>query len=121
MESAIVRNAQSGEFLTPERCSIFELLNLQKDASASLARARVVPGVTTQLHRLNGVDERYVIVGGVGYIEIDGSRPERVEDGDVVLIPNGASQRITNPANVDLVFLCLCTPRFEPRYYEALE
>src|SRR5678816_2979358 len=52
------------EFATPERCHIVELINLPEDADCSIARARVQPGVVTQLHSLRGVTERYVIVQG---------------------------------------------------------
>ena len=40
--------------------------------------------------------------------------------GDVVLIPSGVRQRVTNIGDEDLVFLCVCTPRFFPECYEAL-
>ena len=33
----------------------------------------------------------------------------------------GAAQRITNTGTGDLVFLCICTPAFEPDCYEDLE
>ena len=41
--------------------------------------------------------------------------------GDVVLIPAGKTQRIRNVGPDDLVFLCICTPRFEPRHYHDRE
>ena len=34
--------------------------------------------------------------------------------GDVVVIPAGVSQSIRNPGPRDLVFHCVCTPRFTP-------
>jgi len=36
---------------------------------------------------------------------------------DVVLIPPGTRQRITNMGDGDLVFLALCTPRFRVEAY----
>jgi mannose-6-phosphate isomerase-like protein (cupin superfamily) len=96
------------------------LANDPADPDVSVAVARVPAGVTTALHALIGVTERYVIQSGVGRVEIDG-RAWDVAPGDRVLIPAGASQRITNLSGRDLVFLCLCTPRFRPDLYLDLE
>ncbi len=104
---------------TEERCFIVETWNHASDPDVSLARARVPPGVTTARHALT-VDERYVIEKGRGKVEIDGIESD-VSRGDVVLIPRGASQRIRNLGDEDLVFLCVCTPRFEPAHYEDRE
>jgi len=40
--------------------------------------------------------------------------------GDVVVIPAGVSQQIVNCGARDLVFYCICSPRFTPECYEAL-
>ena len=127
-----VRHARNfTEFDTPEGCWILEVGNDADDTSASIARARVPPGVTTEWHRLGGVVERYVIVSGTGRVELtaaeyteDAARPaimEDVEPGDVVRIPAGVGQRITNTGATDLVFYCVCTPRFLPASYEPIE
>jgi mannose-6-phosphate isomerase-like protein (cupin superfamily) len=121
MKPSVLRIDRLGEQLTDEGCYIFELLNIAEDESVSVARARVLPNATTQLHRLQGIDERYVITDGVGEVEIGGTIIQTVRAGDIVLIPNGTSQRITNTGNSDLSFLCICTPRFDPAAYEALE
>ena len=47
----------AGEFWTEERCFITELHNCDASPEASLAVARVEPGVTTQLHALDGVTD----------------------------------------------------------------
>lgn len=57
---------------------------------------------------------------GSGRAEIGDRAPEDVRAGDVVLIPPGCRQRITNIGLNDLVFLAVCTPRFEQKNYEAL-
>ena len=117
------RTSRSGaidEVLTEERCHILETWNDDSDPDVSLARARVAPGVVTARHRL-GVDERYVIVSGRGRVEVEGLEPTDVAPGDVVLIPRGRTQRIRNDGPEDLVFLCVCTPRFETRHYEDRE
>jgi len=77
--------------------------------------------VTTQLHRLQGVDERYLNVEGSGGVKSGSLETERVEPGDVVVIPAGTSQQVTNDGTSDLVFYCICSPRFTPDRYEALE
>lgn len=107
------------EFATSERCFITELLGHPSQPDVSLARARVLPGVTTQLHALD-VEEIYVIEAGSGLMEVNGDRFP-VVPGDSVLIPAGISQRITNDGTTDLVFLCLCRPRFQPEGYVNLE
>jgi mannose-6-phosphate isomerase-like protein (cupin superfamily) len=110
----------AAEFLTKERCWILEAWNNPDDGAVSIARARVEAGVTTQWHRLNGVDERYVIIAGSGLMRIGPLAPAQVSPGDIVVIPAGTSQQITNPGATDLIFHCICTPRFTPGCYEAL-
>jgi len=79
---------------------------------ASIARARVGPGVTTRWHRLRGAVERYYIVNGRGRVEVGKLPPQEVNASDIVLIPPMCCQRITNIGPEDLVFLAICTPRF---------
>ena len=111
----------SREFYTPEGCYILELSNTAADPAASIARARVTPGATTRWHRLRDTVERYLILEGTGRVEVGRLPPREVNPGDVVLIPPECRQRITNMGEQDLVFLCLCTPRFNPQAYEDLE
>lgn len=122
MRDPFVRKTDpNSEFMTPERCMILETWNDGRDAAVSIARARVASGVTTRLHRLRGVDERYVILEGTGVVRIGGLAASDVGPGDVVVIPAGTSQQISNDGDGDLVFHCVCTPRFSPDCYEALE
>ena len=119
---AQVRKFDSGrEYFFAEGCFITELSNFEGDPGLSIARARVEPGTTTRWHRLRDTTERYVIVAGHGRVEIDQLPAEDVGAGDVVLIPPLCRQRITNTGTVDLVFLALCSPRFELASYEDLE
>jgi mannose-6-phosphate isomerase-like protein (cupin superfamily) len=108
------------EFWTEERCFITELHNSPVSPEASLAVARVEPGVTTQLHRLNGVTERYIVRRGTGLLEVDGIEHTLCR-GDQAVIPAGSAQRVTNTGDGDLEFYCLCTPRFIPESYINLE
>lgn len=118
--AAIVRPDPAAAYDTAERCRILEALNHAGDPAVSVAEARVAPGVTTQLHRLHGVVERYLIVSGRGRAEVEGLAPSEVSPGDLVVIPAGATQRIANLGAEELVFYCICTPRFTQACYESL-
>ncbi len=109
------------QFSTAERCNINELLNNSHDNNYSIARASVAPGVTTQLHAVKNTTERYIILEGQGRVFIDGALSEDVNHLDIVTIPAGVSQKIENCGHTELVFLCICTPRFEQKNYCNLE
>ena len=121
MEVAVIRPDPAREYYTEERCHILEMSNSAADEALSIARARVEPGVTTALHRVLDTVERYVILAGSGRVELESRPPEAVGVGDVVLIPAGVEQRITNTGDSDLVFLALCTPRFQAINYQHTE
>ena len=121
MREAVRRLIPDAEYYTPEGCYINELSNSSADPGASIARARVLPGVTTRWHRLRGTVERYVLLSGSGRVEVGDLPAQDVRAGDVVLIPPGCRQRISNSGVEDLVFLCICTPRFEPDAYEDID
>lgn len=121
MKAAIKHQNLSDEFYTSEKCYITELSNTPDDPEASIARARVMPGVTTNWHRLNNITERYYIVSGKACVEIGQLPPHDVISGDVVLIPPMCRQRITNTGSEDLIFLAICTPRFSDTAYEDIE
>lgn len=104
-------------FFDVEGCYITELSNTEDDPGLSIARARVEPGVTTRWHRLANTTERYCILSGKGIAEIGSALPLKVSAGDVVLIPPMERQRITNSGTEDLVFLAICTPRFDVGNY----
>ena len=118
MQAAIHHLNQDREFYTSEGCYITELCNVPTDKEASLARARVAPGVTTRWHRLRGISERYVILEGRGRMEVGDLPATEVGPGDVVIIPPLCRQRITNLGEVDLIFLCVCIPGFQSEAYE---
>ena len=111
------RPLEAEEYFFPEGCHILETWNREEDSAVSIARSRVAPGVTTRLHRLNGITERYLILAGHGRVEVEGLAPDVVSVGDLVYIPPGCHQRITNTGRDDLVFLAICTPRFVSEAY----
>jgi len=121
MKEAVKKQTLGNEVYTPEKCYITELSNTPDDPDASIARARVEPGVTTRWHRLKETSERYYIVKGRGLVEVGTLPPQEVNAGDVVLIPPMCRQRITNIGPEDLVFLAICTPRFSNDVYEDIK
>lgn len=102
-----------------ERLYAAEYINDEAIADFSLARCRVEPGVTTQLHSLS-VDEWYVIESGEGRMELD-SQHKDIKSGAIVQIPKGIDQRISNTGTEDLIFFCVCIPRFTPETYSTDE
>ena len=117
MRAQIMKADATREFETPERCLILEVANDDGDGDVSISRARVPVGVTTEWHHLAGTDERYIIVSGKGRVELGGLAANDVAAGDVVRIPANTAQRIVNTGDNDLVFFCVCTPRFKPSSY----
>lgn len=105
------------EYYLEERCWINELSNSEADPGLSIAQACVRPGVTTRWHVVKGTIERYVIQSGAGRVEVGELPPTAVGPGDVVVIPPGSKQRIANTGTSDLVFLAICTPRFQRAAY----
>lgn len=116
----IIQYEPEAEYYTEERCCIIERSNTPEDPVLYIARARIEPGVSTRLHRLRGVTERYVILQGMGLVEVGNLPPQEVRPGDLVRIPADCPQRIANMGDEDLVFLAVCTPRFTPEVYEDM-
>lgn len=117
----VFKNADVKEYDIRERCSVAELLNDESLTDISVARCRVLPGVTTELHALSGAHEVYLILSGSGEV-IDGSggSSEAVVTDDVVVILPDAPQSIRNIGDDDLIFLAICTPRFRHDRYVVL-
>ena len=119
MTPAVHRASDAVECERAERCWILEVANDADDPACSIARARVAPGVTTEWHWLAGLAERYLIVSGLGRVEVGKLPPADVGPGDVVCIPPDVLQRITNVGDVDLILYCVCTPRFDSAAYRT--
>ncbi|NIM69468.1 MAG: cupin domain-containing protein [Xanthomonadales bacterium] len=117
MSGPVARAVEADEYYFEEGCFILELHNDPDDPGLSIARARVPAGTATAWHRLRGTTERYVILAGRGEAWVGDQGPLAVAPGDVVAIPPMVGQRIRNTGDDDLVFLALCTPRFERDNY----
>lgn len=109
------------EYFFAEGCFITELSNVADDPAVSIARARLEPGKTTRWHYLRGTAERYVVLQGLGSVEVGDLPPQRVATGDVVIIPPQVRQRISNVGADDLVFLAICSPRFTAAAYADID
>lgn len=121
MKEHVKRIQANTEFFIPEGCHIIELLQAGDDPHLSIARARLEPGMITRWHRLTGTIERYVILEGRGLVEVGQLPAQEVLPGDVILIPAGCRQRISNTGRADLLFLAICTPPFKPENYKDIE
>jgi len=109
------------EFVAGDGTSLRELFNPAKDPLElrySLAEARLKPDGISLLHRLT-TSEVYYILEGAGEMEIDGERAP-VGPGQAVYIPPGASQRIRNTGNAELVFICIVDPAWRPEDEQVL-
>ena len=63
-------------------------------------------GQMTRGHSHAGQEEVYFFVKGTGMMMVDEEK-FRVEQGDVVLIPDGAFHRVINDGEMNLVFNCV--------------
>jgi mannose-6-phosphate isomerase-like protein (cupin superfamily) len=121
VKPSVYSHESAGERYIEEGCYIRELSNSSEDEALSIAEARLEPGMTTRWHRLQHTTERYVILHGQGRVELGKSLVQDVGPGDVVLIPALCDQRITNTGDDDLLFLAICTPRFQQCNYQDTE
>lgn len=121
MKPKILQTPEFQEYYFHEGCHILELSNSPADEDVSIARARVEPGKTTRWHRLRNTTERYVILQGSGQVEAGELPAHAISPGSVVIIPPLQNQRICNTGTDDLIFLAICTPRFQPDCYEDTE
>jgi len=76
----------------------------------SIAEAVVKSGQTTKKHVLE-TQETYLILEGKGVININEEKRE-VEKNDVIFIPLGSVQNITNTGETDLKFYCIVVPEW---------
>ena len=108
-----VRSREQAEaFTTLDGSTIRVLLDaaLGGAANQSLAEATLDPGGSTKRHYHARSEEIYVFLDGGGEMEVEGDARE-VGPGDAVLIPAGASHRITAGAE-GARFLCCCAPPY---------
>lgn len=74
-----------------------------------------------RLAERNSRYDRASLTNCQGQAEVGDTPARNVGPGDVVTIPPGVAQRIHNSGSGDLVFLAVCTPRFEPACYRDVD
>ena len=94
-------------------------MNTQDHDDMSIARARVEVGTETKVHALKNTFERYAILNGTGTVTV-AEKSWQVSVGDIVNIEPEQAQKISNTGAEDLIFLAICTPRFQPSNYVDL-
>lgn len=113
----IKKHDSKDEYYFEEGCHLIETSNSVDDEDVSIARARVEKSQRTKWHYLEHTTERYVILSGCGLVEVGTDRACDVTAGDVVIIPANSRQRIKNTGADDLLFLAICSPRFQKKNY----
>lgn len=114
-------NSQTPEYYFDEGCYITEWWNEMPDPEVSVARARLPAGQRTRPHSLSNTQERYLVLQGEGLLFIGDQPGQVLRCNDAALIPAGEVQSIVATGDQDLVFLAICTPRFEQHNYRALD
>ena len=118
----IIKPKDKKEFQAGDTSILHEILNpvrLSLPINFSLAQATVKSKQKTLRHRLRS-SEVYYILRGSGMMHIDDEQ-EPVCEQDTILIPPGSTQYIENTGAVDLVFLCIVDPAWQPAIEEILE
>ena len=113
----IKKHDPSAEYYFEEGCRIIETSNSADDEDVSIAHARIEKGQRTKWHSLNNTTERYVILPGCGAVEAETAKPCDITTSDVVIVPASTRQRIKNTGENDLLFLAICSPRFQKKNY----
>ena len=119
MNSYVRKLQRADEYYFKEGCYIIEVSNTDQDSAVSIAHVRVLPGQQTAWHWLTKTYERYVILRGQGLVEVGDAAAAAVNAGDVVLIPPGTRQRISNTGESDLELTAICSPRFSLENYHS--
>jgi len=115
----IFKTDKHHEYYSDEGCFITEIMNTPEHSTLSIAQARVEAGVETEIHALKETAEMYYILSGRGYATV-GEESRVVGKGDCVFINKDETQKIKNIGTEDLVFICICQPRFEQANYVQL-
>ncbi len=99
-------------FEAGDKTEIIEILHPKNDnipLGYSLAHASLDIGKASLPHILELCSETYFILEGTGSVFI-GADERKVNKGDMVFIPAGASQYVENQGDTKLEFLCIVSP-----------
>ncbi|KXH70551.1 MAG: hypothetical protein AM326_04085 [Candidatus Thorarchaeota archaeon SMTZ-45] len=106
------------EIIALDGTIIREMLNPKHDTiplhiGYSLAHATLPPKKCSLSHRFKTASEVYYILKGEGMMHID-DETQRVGPGDTIYIPPKAVQSIENTGEINLEFLCIVYPEWQP-------
>ncbi|MFW9961957.1 MAG: cupin domain-containing protein [Candidatus Sifarchaeia archaeon] len=106
------------EIIALDDTIIREILNPKHDSlpshiGYSLAHATLSPKKTSLPHRFKTASEVYYILKGEGIMHID-DETQRVGPGDTIYISPRAVQSIENTGEINLEFLCIVYPEWQP-------
>lgn len=74
--------------------------------SSLIVSTTILYGKKTIGHRHKGIDEVYIILDGVGEIELDGEILP-IKEGTLIILPEGIFHRLWNKGKDPLVALCV--------------
>jgi mannose-6-phosphate isomerase-like protein (cupin superfamily) len=117
----IKRLKECGEITAGDGTRLRELLHPQRDPAGvrySLAVARLAPGQSSLPHRLK-TSEVYYLIEGKGEMHVD-NEAARVQAGDAVYIPPGATQRLSNSGPEEIAFICIVDPAWQAEDEEVM-
>lgn len=79
----------------------------------SIAFVVLPPGKSSLLHFHPEAEESYYILSGSARMAI-GDEATQVQAGQAILIPSNQPHQITNIGSINLEFLAICVPAWEP-------
>lgn len=100
-------------YVTKDGSVIRELMhpNRHGNKNQSLAEATIPLGAKTLLHKHTLTEEIYLILQGVGFMQLDKQKFE-VRQGDTIAIMPGTPHNIRNIGDQELKILCSCSPPY---------
>ena len=119
----IFSKEKAGKPKTSHDEEIYELLGRdfdQKTENHSVAHVVIPSRKESRLHRHPKPEESYYILKGHARITI-GEEKAEITTGQIVLIPPTKPHKIENIGDVDLEFLAICVPAWEPNNTEFLK
>ena len=104
---------QVTSYITKDSSEVRELLHPDQSPvqNQSLAEAIVQPQQTTAAHFHKQTEELYFILEGSGEMQL-GEKRFMVEKNDSILISPGQVHCIKNMGDIELRFLCCCSPAY---------
>jgi mannose-6-phosphate isomerase-like protein (cupin superfamily) len=86
----------------------------------SLAQAKLLPGASSYPHVLENQSELYIFIQGSAKVFV-GQEESLAEAGDIVWVPPGVRQSVTNIGTTELIFFCVVDPPWQKEDEQILE